>query len=563
MRTRRVGGGNWLEAMALAAVLASASAARASEACPESAAPGGLASMDTPIWGEYQQRRSALESLLARKDAPAPEVAEASGRLGEWFHAFAYYAEATACYAQAQRLAPSESRWPYLMGQIALRTGDFDGARERFEQALKLSPENVATLVDLAEAELKLERLEEAEPLLHRALAAEPKCVAALAALGRVQLARGDFDAAIGTLEEALRLQPSAVGLHYPLGLAYRGKGDLERARTHMSEANVAERRKTPPALDNSALRPIAELKALGAQTHKRRGLAALKQHRPEEAVVEMRAAIEASPDDDSMQVELGTALLEAGRTQDGVEQLESVLERWPNQARAHYLLGVVSEKQGRLPEAAQRYEAAIAADAGMRPAHERLGAVLLQQGRFEEALTQFQTLADRDPGSAQARFMVANVLLNLGRYGEARPALEQALGLARDQEDVQLALARLLAAAPQDGVRDGARALELSREAFRRHHSLFSGQTVAMAYAELGKFDEAARWQTQAVAEAERAGAQTAAELARQRLGLYQAHQPCRAPFAPGERPEPGRPAGEQPEPGRPAGEQPERRRP
>jgi hypothetical protein len=60
--------------------------------------------------------------------------------------------------------------------------------------------------------------------------------------------------------------------------------------------------------------------------------------------------------------------------------------------------------------------------------------------------------------------------------------------------------LARLLAAAPTPEVRDGQRAVELAEAAFAMAPSAGTAATVAMAYAETGRFDEAVRWQERAM---------------------------------------------------------------
>jgi hypothetical protein len=96
--------------------------------------------------------------------------------------------------------------------------------------------------------------------------------------------------------------------------------------------------------------------------------------------------------------------------------------------------------------------------------------------------------------------------------------------------------MARLLATASDDSVRNGRRALVLAEEAVElgsemQADSLWSYRdTLAAALAENGKFDEAVRQATEARAQAQKqpAAASAISELDA-RLKLYQAKQPCR----------------------------------
>jgi len=58
--------------------------------------------------------------------------------------------------------------------------------------------------------------------------------------------------------------------------------------------------------------------------------------------------------------------------------------------------------------------------------------------------------------------------------------------------------------------------------------------ETLAMAYAEVGRFEDAIRWQTKVVDEGPIAEP-TATDERQKRLELYQRHQPVRAPWLDG----------------------------
>jgi hypothetical protein len=99
-------------------------------------------------------------------------------------------------------------------------------------------------------------------------------------------------------------------------------------------------------------------------------------------------------------------------------------------------------------------------------------------------------------------------------------------------------AMARLLAAAPDDRVRDGRKAMAVMESLTDEQKTMDMGETMAMVFAELGRYDEAANWERQAIAAARRATQDELARRMAENLKLYDAHRPCRTPWRPGELP-------------------------
>jgi hypothetical protein len=124
--------------------------------------------------------------------------------------------------------------------------------------------------------------------------------------------------------------------------------------------------------------------------------------------------------------------------------------------------------------------------------------------------------------------------LVRLGDYARARERLERDVQAFPDQPGITHALARLLAAAPDDRVRDGARALALARALEQSQPpTLALVETIAMALAEVGRFDEAVARQRQAIEGARDAGRPDLAARLTANLRLYEQRRPCRTPWA------------------------------
>jgi len=92
--------------------------------------------------------------------------------------------------------------------------------------------------------------------------------------------------------------------------------------------------------------------------------------------------------------------------------------------------------------------------------------------------------------------------------------------------------LARLLAASPADGTRDAARAMVIVEELLKTEKSTALGETMAMAFAEMGQFDQAVAVQRDIMAAASKAGLTAAVRAMAENLRRYERGQPCRTPW-------------------------------
>src|SRR5262249_35869347 len=146
-----------------------------------------------------------------------------------------------------------------------------------------------------------------------------------------------------------------------------------------------------------------------------------------------------------------------------------------------------------------------------------------------EPSAREYANVIKIDPRVGEARFGLAIALAGLKRFEEARDRLLEGMKLFPDRLEFVGALARLYATAPEAQVRNGGRARTPAQELVRRRKSADAQETMAMALAEVGEFEAAARWQHEAIAAAESAGHHELAALMADNLRLYQRHLPCR----------------------------------
>ena len=197
------------------------------------------------------------------------------------------------------------------------------------------------------------------------------------------------------------------------------------------------------------------------------------------------------------------------------------------------FCLGAGLEQEGRLREAMVHYRIQAALSPQDYRVHYSLAGVLGKQGRWEDALKEYQTAADlgANPDDYIAHLNFADALTHLGRVPEAVLQLNEALLLKPDSPDILNNLAWTLATSPEADVRDGARAVELAQRAcdLTNFKQTMVVGTLAAAYAEAGRFDDAIATAEKACALASESGAQDLLKRNQELLVLYRAHQPYR----------------------------------
>ena len=445
-----------------------------------------LAGLEAAVAAQIAEARAAAVELLARPGATPAEQAGAVGDLARVYHAYGLLDAAADGYRRAHALVPGELRWPYLLGHVERARGDLDAARAAFEMALRLAPYPAAR-VALSEVELTAGRNAEAEVSAREATLLAPGDAGALAALGQALLALGRHAEAAQALEAALAALPAADRLHYPLALAYRALGDEPRARQHLARAGRAGARTADPLLDELETVRTGELVPL------LRGRRAAGAGDWAAAEREFRRALAAAPESVPARINLAAALVARGAVEEARAELEAALRAQPGNATAHFNLGVLRVRAGDLAGAVEHLGAAAAAVPGDAETRRTLGEALLGLGRPAEALPHLEAAVVAAPADEPARVAEVTALARLGEERRALERLEAALDVMPGEGRIVHLLARLLAAASDTTLRDGARAVELAAQVWQAHPVSAHGLTLGLALAEAGRCAEAA----------------------------------------------------------------------
>jgi tetratricopeptide (TPR) repeat protein len=205
-----------------------------------------------------------------------------------------------------------------------------------------------------------------------------------------------------------------------------------------------------------------------------------------------------------------------------------------PENASAHFTLGVGLEHAGETNRAMVCYRVAAAIFPGDIDARKNLADLLRQQGHLSAAEQEYNILLALNPNDFATHVCLADVVGHLGRTDEAVSHLNEALRLNPDSTEALNNLAWMLATSTNAAVRDGARAVRLAeraREITGGKKTIYLG-TLAAAYAEAGRFDDAISTAEKACALAEKSGEQNLLQKNQELLELYRAHQPYHEPL-------------------------------
>lgn len=423
---------------------------------------------------------------------------------------------------------PGASSIHYLLGVAHRELGDLGAARRHFQlnrhQPVIFEDPEVDALDALVESGRYYLRLGElargrgsvdvAAQAFREAVARAPEDPLGHYSLGLVLKETGRTAESLEHLREAVRLDPDYRDAHFNLGVLLAGAERLSEAQHHFARALAID-----PG-DRAARLAWARALAWSGQEAR--------------ALTELDAMLDVDRSDSQALLALGEVYEIAGRASEARERYLEVVSlpaEAGDAARAHERLAGLAIGAGDGAAAIEQLRRALELEPTLPGASERLGTLLGQAGAFREAAMAFEAAVRSEPTALSPRFGLAMSLLLDERPAAARRSLEDGIVALAESLPLEHLLARVLAAASDGEVRDGERAERLAREVYRARPSADHAETVAMALAENGRFDEALEWQERALSLAAAGPGRDLAPL-RQRRELYAGSRPCRSPW-------------------------------
>ncbi len=338
--------------------------------------------------------------------------------------------------------------------------------------------------------------------------------------------------------ERAIEVEPINQIGHYNLGYALMMKGNIPEAKTHFQKAieissryNDARNNLAAIALrEGNPEEAIKQYQAiLSTQprhplAHYNWGIILQQQNKDSEALGHFQAAIENDPNNAEAHNALGNLLARNGKADEGAEHVLKAVQLNPKLPQAQVNAGQVMMQRRKLPEAMNHFNEALKINPELAEAHFGLGDALAMTGQLDKALPHFAEVVRIQPNAVQGYLPLGMALQQTGNTDSAVRAYREGLRVKADFLPIIMRLGWLCCTHPDPKIRDGAEALKLGTQAVEltREQNAEALDLLAAAYAEAGKYAEAATTAQKAISLANTSGQQAQATQIEARLQLY-----------------------------------------
>ena len=393
-----------------------------------------------------QRLRETRGAVLTGMDS-----AESWGRFGMVTHAHEMWEESRVSYLEAERLDPTDVRWPYYLGDVLSVVGtDLGAAASAFRRAMQLRADYAPAHMRLGKVRLADGRDQAAAVELERALELEPDLQPARVTLAQIRLAEGELETSEQMLDRILEQQPRHAQALSTLGQVYNRQGRRDEARKIAERARSAaiynlyedplmsqvvaegvssvliwERAKA--FLDNGnnrqamlGLRQVVKLRPQDADVHQQLAVAYGNLGEIDRSRRHLERAVALAPDRVDSLIQLATVQLDQQEPGPAIGHLERILELAPGDPDARWLLGRARLMAGDLGAALATFEQAAAGGEAPAWARNEWGSALAQSGRPDAAFEQFQAALAAEPDNAQSLFYLGLIYEGRGQVADA-----------------------------------------------------------------------------------------------------------------------------------------------
>ncbi|WP_196137759.1 tetratricopeptide repeat protein [Aliikangiella sp. G2MR2-5] len=442
--------------------------------------------LESAVVEQIESQNKKINQQLVEFMQNKTKLAQQYELMGQLYHAYELYEPAKISYQNALQLEPGRFTSQYLLALVFRSSEMPNEAVESFVQAQRINAAYPALWINLGETLEQLSRYDKSKIAFQKAQELTPNEPSIFAGIGKLLLSEKKYKQSIQFFEQALKLVPQADRLHYSIAMAYRGLGDEIKAREHLKLSGKIGIKPHDPIREN-----LEQLLA-GERVQLLQGKNEFAMGKYQESINSFQEALAAAPDSVRARINLSAALTKLNKIADAQEHLEKAIELAPENATAHFNLAKLLQHQKKYSGALKHFESAAKispTDAGILF---ELANIQQYTGKIDEALRNFEKINKISPENTVAQAGYANLLFHKKQYQKAIEILEQVNKAHPTDGLIAHDLARALVTVPQQGLRDGTKALQLAKVVMSAQPTLEHADTLIRAYVETGSCQNA-----------------------------------------------------------------------
>ncbi len=249
-----------------------------------------------------------------------------------------------------------------------------------------------------------------------------------------------------------------------------------------------------------------------------------------DEAIKEYKEAIRIAPQLPNPYNDLGKAYAMQNKMDDAFAMFSSAIQLAPNLPEAQWNYGHALVLRGRVAEGLAEMEKSVRQRPDNIEKQREFAEELFSTGKGADALPYCEAVAQAKPNDPHAQFFLGAAYLAQKREKEAAKSFATSVRLAPDNPQCLNALAWIYATSDQRDLRNGPEAVRLAGQAcaITKRQNVVELETLAAAYAQAGRFEDAIKTAREMLALANSSHNTVMADTARKHLKLYESAKTC-----------------------------------
>lgn len=349
----------------------------------------------------------------------------------------------------AQQDDASQSR----LSALAMEQKGQNGEAETLWSAiLGADPRNVEALAHMGLLEARQEHYGAAIDFYRRAMATDASYPGLEMNLGLALFKAGQFPDAVRTFASEIRKHPGDQRLTILLGMAHYGMKDYLVAIPYLQRALQHDERNSTlhTALARSCMlskqyqcvldeqTALLALHSESADVDLLTGEALQELDRPEEAIRELKTALQSNPNEPNLHFALGLLLWSISRYSEAANEFQLDLQNNSDDARGHIYLADCLLREKQTAKALGELNKVAASHDSQPLMHLDLGIIYMDSGRMDDALRELEIASDSDPDNAELHRRIAKLYQSMGKKVEANNEFESASRMSQTHPSLQ-----------------------------------------------------------------------------------------------------------------------------